>query len=112
MSNKKNPVVKTTKSEVETYSYAYAYVIQTEPLAKDESDVVTTNFISNDSSCGETAWACNAKLFDTLEDALAKLFSLKLPRKKCADGVVYPRVVRVELKCDIKPINDEVFELF
>lgn len=67
-------------------------------------------FIAEDPGVGETSWACSAMFFDTPEDALAKLIELKLPREKRDDGVAYPRVVRVELKCDITSANDELYE--
>ena len=56
----------------------------------------------------ETFWPNDALHFDTAEQALAKLIALKLPRKKASDGIVYPRVVKMRLKCDIKSATDEL----
>jgi hypothetical protein len=86
------------------------YAIQTCPLANDEDKVEVTKFIIEDSPISETVWPCSAEWFDTPEEAFAKLIALKLPRKKCNDGVTYPRVVRMELKCDITSANDELYE--
>ena len=41
---------KTTKNEVQTYSYANVYVIQTTPIAVDEVGSEVTKFITKDSS--------------------------------------------------------------
>jgi hypothetical protein len=95
---------------VQAYSYASAYAIQTTPIANDEDGIEITNFIAENPSVGETSWASSAMLFDTPEEALAKLITLKLPRERRNDGVTYPRVVRVELKCDITSANDELYE--
>lgn len=110
MTKKTKTAGKTAKSAIQNYSYANVYAIQTSPLANDEDGVEVTKFITKDSSISDTVWPCSAKWFDTPEDAFAKLIALKLPRKKCNDGIIYPRVVRIELKCAIKSASDELYE--
>jgi hypothetical protein len=110
MTKKTKTAGKTAKSAIQAYSYANVYAIQTCPLANDEDRVEVTKFITEDSPISETVWPCSAVWFDTPEEAFAKLIALKLPRKKCNDGVTYPRVVRMELKCDITSANDELYE--
>jgi hypothetical protein len=110
MTKKTKTAGKTAKSVTQNYSYANVYAIQTCPLANDEDGVEVTKFITEDSPISETVWPCSAEWFDTPEEAFAKLIALKLPRKKCNDGVTYPRVVRMELKCDITSANDELYE--
>ena len=110
MTKKTKTAGKTAKSATQNYSYANVYAIQTCPLANDEDGVEVTKLITEDSPISETVWPCSATWFDTPDDALSKLITLKLPRKKYDDGVTYPRVVRVELKCDIKSANDELYD--
>lgn len=110
MTKKTKSAGKTAKSAIQAYSYANVYAIQTCPLANDEDGVEVTKFIANGTPISETVWACGAEWFDTPEDASAKLIALKLPREKCTDGITYPRVVRMELKCDITSANDELYE--
>ncbi len=110
MTKKIKTAGKTAKNAIQSYSYANVYAIQTCPLANDDDGVEVTNFITKESSFSETVWPCRAEWFDTPEDALAKLIELKLPRERRNDGVTYPRVVRVELKCDITSANDELYE--
>ena len=110
MTKKTKTAGKTAKSAIQNYSYANVYAIQTCPLAVDEVGSEVTKFISGKPYGDETLWADDAMMFDTPEEALAKLITLKLPREKADDGVIYPRVVRVELKCDIKSANYELHE--
>ena len=112
MTKKTKTAGKTAKSATQNYSYANVYAIQICPLANDEDGVEVTKFITEDSPISETVWPFSATWFDTPDDALSKLITLKLPRKKYDDGVTYPRVVRVELKCDIKSAYDELFYAF
>ena len=100
---------KSAISDTHTYSYANAYAIQTRSLANDKDGVRSTAFISSDrNSIHETEWPCSAMFFDTAEQALAKLIALGLPRKEASDGITYPRVVKLKLKCDIKSVKDEL----
>ena len=108
MNNKTKIEGMISTSAVCTYSYANAYAIQTIPLANDEDGVRSTAFIAKESTIQETAWPCDALFFDTAEQALAKLIALGLPRKKASDGITYPRVVKLKLKCDIKSVKDEL----
>ena len=110
MKNKTKNAGRVSTNKVQSYTYASMYAIQTCPLANDEDGVEVTKFITEDSPISETVWPCSATWFDTPDDALSKLITLKLPRKKYDDGVTYPRVVRMELKCDIKSANDELYE--
>ena len=106
MKNKTKNAGRVSTNKAHSYTYASMYAIQTSPIANDECGVKTTVFVSSDSQ--ETVWACDAMFFDTAEQALAKLIALKLPRKKASDGIVYPRVVKMRLKCDIKSATDEL----
>jgi hypothetical protein len=110
MTKKTKTAGKTAKRAIQNYSYANVYAIQTCPLANDEDRVEVTKFITEDSPISETVWPCSAEWFDTPVEALGKLLALKLPREKGDDGLTYPRVVRVELKCDIKSANDELYD--
>ena len=106
MKNKIRNAGRVSTNKVQSYTYASMYAIQISPIANDECGVKTTVFVSSDSQ--ETVWACDAMSFDTAEQALAKLIALELPRKKASDGIVYPRVVKMRLKCDIKSATDEL----
>ena len=110
MTKKTKMVEKHAKNAIQTYSYANVYAIQTSPLTYDEEGVEVIKFITEDSTLSETVWPCSAEWFDTPVEALGKLLALKLPREKGDDGLTYPRVVRVELKCDIKSANDELYD--
>ena len=99
MKNKTKNAGSGSINRVQSCTYASMYAIQISPIANDECGVKTTVFVSSDSQ--ETVWACDAMFFDTAEQALAKLIALELPRKKASDGIVYPRVVKMRLKCDI-----------
>ena len=108
--NRKTPKPRVASIKtMQTYSYGYGYAIQITPLAIDEDGAKTTEFIAEEGSgLGKTCWADQAMLFDTPEQALAKLIASELPRKKASDGIVYPRVVKMQLKCDIKSVGNEL----
>lgn len=108
MKNKTKNAGRISTNKAQSYTYASMYAIQTSPIANDECGVRTTIFVAGDSEMQKTFWPNDALHFDTAEQALAKLIALKLPREKASDGIVYPRVVKMRLKCDIKSATDEL----
>ena len=85
------------------YAYAGAFAIQTSPIVNHEEDGMEALFLTSDG--GLTTWPCDALYFDDPEHAFAKKFTLRLPQIKGPDGEGYPRVVRLQLKCDIEAVS-------
>lgn len=85
------------------YAYAGAFAIQTSPITYNEEDGMEALFLTSDG--GQTTWPCDALYFDDAEHAFAKKFTLRLPQIKGPDGEAYPRVVHIELMCDIKAVS-------
>lgn len=85
------------------YAYAGAFAIQTSPIIDHEEDGMEALFLTSDR--GQTTWPCDALYFDDAERAFAKKFTLRLPQIKGPDGEAYPRVVHIELMCDIKAVS-------
>lgn len=101
-------------SATQKYAYASAYAIQTAPITYNEEDGDVALFLAADPIVGQTTWPCDSMYFDDAEHALAKLLTLRnYPRVKGPDGEGYPRIVRLELKCDIEAVavsNDNYAE--
>ena len=89
--------------EAHGFAYASMYAIQLSPITNHEEDGVYATFLTKDGT--ETCWPCRAKWFDEPEEALAKLWTIKRTRFKGADGLTYPRVVKLELGCKIQAVS-------